>query len=354
LKAAILMIDERLRREKQAEEEARGKKEKSRAGKKRSAKSKAIEIKHEAMAPFAATREEVTEQAETTKQAEPQPALEEPQERQEEASDAGSAVHEDQHEAPPETRPDSTAGAEPLAVPAVKAARSEEARSAPASGPEIEQAPAPHLIPDPVAGRSDERLFPSAVESKTEGSPEPSAPVGEEPPRTVRSKKARKKKPETWRKLEPEVAGEDRPEAKQEKNSLGTRLQMWLAGQAALGRNMRRSERISIPGLVAFYWSGGAPRPHEVVNISRTGFYLRTSELWSPDTIVRMTLQMSQHKAGAEKKSLSVLTRVVRIDEGGAGHEFVTTEFIRGLKSRDILPEQGTSRKDLEKFLAKR
>jgi hypothetical protein len=356
LKAAILMIDERLRREREAEEEGRGKKEKLRAGKKRPAKSRDKDTGHDAVEPTAGTREGTTEQAEL------QPALEpavkrEQEELHRESSKSDTAVDED--EVAPETKPDLTASTEPLAVPAVEAADAEEARSAPASGPVMEQVPPPNPFPDPMARTSEELQLPSAVGSPTEASPEPSAPVssapdGEKPPQTVGSKKIHRKKPETPRKLEPEEAGEDRPEAKQEKNPLGTRLQKWLAGQAALGRNMRRSERISIPGLVAFYWSGGAPRPHQVVNISRTGFYLRTSELWSPDTIVRMTLQRPQHKAGAEKQSLSVLTRVVRIDEGGAGHEFVTTEFIRGLKSRDILPEQGTSRKDLEKFLARR
>jgi hypothetical protein len=46
------------------------------------------------------------------------------------------------------------------------------------------------------------------------------------------------------------------------------------------------------------------------------------------------------------------LARVVRIDEGGIGHEFVTTEVLTHLRARDFLPQQGTNRKELERFLA--
>jgi len=53
-----------------------------------------------------------------------------------------------------------------------------------------------------------------------------------------------------------------------------------------------------------------------------------------------------------EKKSISVLARVVRVDEGGIGHEFVTTEVLKNLRARDFLPQQGTNRRELEKFLA--
>jgi hypothetical protein len=63
-----------------------------------------------------------------------------------------------------------------------------------------------------------------------------------------------------------------------------------------------------------------------------------------------MTLERPGAVEG-EQKSISVLVRVVRSDDGGVAHEFVTTEVLDHLRARDIVPEQGTNRKKLEKFL---
>jgi hypothetical protein len=141
------------------------------------------------------------------------------------------------------------------------------------------------------------------------------------------------------------------PTRSERKLSFAIRVQRWLAGESiSLTGNRRRGERINVPGLVAFYWTGGAPTPHEIVNISKSGLYLRSKELWSPDTLVRMTLERPGAVEG-EQKSISVLVRVVRSDDGGVAHEFVTTEVLDHLRARDIVPEQGTNRKKLEKFL---
>lgn len=129
---------------------------------------------------------------------------------------------------------------------------------------------------------------------------------------------------------------------------LGTRILRWLDANPLDGK--RRGERVHQPGLVAFYWSGGAPRPHEIINISKSGFYLRTREFWSQNTLVRMTLQRPS-AITRDLRSISVLARVVRIDEDGVGHEFVTTEDLMALRSREIVPESGTNQADLESFL---
>lgn len=137
-----------------------------------------------------------------------------------------------------------------------------------------------------------------------------------------------------------------------EKLPFATRVQRWLAGDSiSLSGNRRRGERVALPGLVAFYFTGGAPKPHEIVNISTSGLYLRSKELWAPNTLVRMTLEREDPRLG-EKKSISVLARIVRIDEEGIGHEFVSTEVLARLHTRDFLPQQGTNRKELERFLA--
>ena len=85
---------------------------------------------------------------------------------------------------------------------------------------------------------------------------------------------------------------EERPRRKKDKLTLAKRLQRWLGGEEPkLDGNRRRAERTIMPGLVAFYWSGGTPKPHEIVNISKTGFYVKTTDFWTVETLVRMTLQ---------------------------------------------------------------
>lgn len=145
-----------------------------------------------------------------------------------------------------------------------------------------------------------------------------------------------------------EIQEPERPR-KKPRYSFATRIQRWLDGEAPALDGRRRSSRISLPGLVAFYWSGGTPRPHEILNISKDGFYMRTKEVWSPDTLVRMTLQRSHD--GPDHRSISILARVVRVDDEGVGHEFVTTDILNHLRTRDVLPEHGTDRKQLEDFL---
>lgn len=131
-----------------------------------------------------------------------------------------------------------------------------------------------------------------------------------------------------------------------------TRVQRWLAGESiSLSGNRRRGERVELAGLVAFYFTGGAPIPHEIINISSSGLYLRSKDLWSPNTLVRMTIER-QDAARAETRSISVLTRVVRIDDHGIGHEFVTREVLAKIHARDVLPQDGTDRHELERFLA--
>ena len=151
-----------------------------------------------------------------------------------------------------------------------------------------------------------------------------------------------------------EVIEEKKPRQKKQKLPLKERLHRWFEGDAAsLDGNRRRAERLNLPGLVAFYWSGGTPRPHEVVNISKTGFYLKTKELWSVETLLRMTLQRRAADEEEEHESISVLARVVRIDEDGVGHEFITNEALMGARSRDVLPDHGTNTKELDRFLQK-
>jgi hypothetical protein len=123
----------------------------------------------------------------------------------------------------------------------------------------------------------------------------------------------------------------------------------WLNDEPVTS-DRRRTPRSIAKGLVAYYWTGGAPKGHKISDISATGFYMQTEDRWVPDTMLQMTLQRIPAKDGRPRQSIAVLTRVVRKGVDGVGHEFVMTEaFDRG--SRDILPAGGTDRVALERFL---
>ena len=90
----------------------------------------------------------------------------------------------------------------------------------------------------------------------------------------------------------------------------------------------RRSRRHPLPGLVAYYWTGGTPKAHQVGDISTTGFYLLTDERWVPDTLIRVTLQRQGTQGSSPEDVISVVSKVVRWGENGVGYEFVPSETL--------------------------
>ena len=114
--------------------------------------------------------------------------------------------------------------------------------------------------------------------------------------------------------------------------------------------NKRRSKRYSVPGLVAYHWTGGSPGSYSVGDVSATGLYLITQERWTPGTTIQMTLQKQDSSGNSLEGSICVLSEVVRWGENGAGFNFVLSDY-EDLASRQILPGEATSRKAVEKFL---
>jgi hypothetical protein len=101
----------------------------------------------------------------------------------------------------------------------------------------------------------------------------------------------------------------------------------------------RKAQRMKAPLLVAYYWDGATPASHAIQNISSTGFYLVTKERWLPGTMVTMTLQRTDvpHGNSSTEPHISVLSKVVRLDEEGVGFAFIPLEAHPGdLKSRPV------------------
>jgi hypothetical protein len=131
-------------------------------------------------------------------------------------------------------------------------------------------------------------------------------------------------------------------------DGFGARLKRWLKPAPTTKSDRRRAHRRYVPGMVAHYYTGGAPVPHEVADISMSGFYLLTQDRWVPETMIQMTLQKPCAK-GERKQSIAVLARVVRRGSDGVGAEFVMPESLGN--SRDVLPTQATDRFSLARFL---
>jgi hypothetical protein len=129
-------------------------------------------------------------------------------------------------------------------------------------------------------------------------------------------------------------------------NSLKTWLQNWLSS------DRRRAQRTPLPGLVAYYWTGSAPRAYQIADISASGFYLLTEERWFPGTIVLMTLQRTDSSGQNLDDSIAVQSRVVRWGSDGLGLAFVLSRN-SDARDGDSLREHGADKKTLEKFLAR-
>jgi hypothetical protein len=67
---------------------------------------------------------------------------------------------------------------------------------------------------------------------------------------------------------------------------------------------------------------------HTIQNISSTGFYLPTKERWLPGTMITMTLQRTDmaHENSGTEPHISVLSKVVRLDEDGVGFAVIPIE----------------------------
>ncbi len=93
-------------------------------------------------------------------------------------------------------------------------------------------------------------------------------------------------------------------------------------------REHRRAPRITDPGLVGFYFSGGHSQPHQIRNLSVMGFFMVTNERWLPGTVIRITLQIIGSAGDDPRDTLTVLSRVVNWGPDGGGFEFVMPGFV--------------------------
>jgi uncharacterized protein len=110
----------------------------------------------------------------------------------------------------------------------------------------------------------------------------------------------------------------------------------------------RKSARQALPGLYAYFFTGGAPVAHGVRDISLTGMYVFTNERWYPGTMVRMTISCSAERA--VEQSITLNTTVVRAGEDGVGLRFVLEKGNKRQRPVDGL-SYGADIQEIHEFL---
>jgi hypothetical protein len=113
------------------------------------------------------------------------------------------------------------------------------------------------------------------------------------------------------------------PEAVDGLDRLSNKIVSWLYPEKDSQANKRRAPRIDAPRLVAYYFAGGPPTPHEIRNISAVGFYMVTDQRWMLGTVIRVTIQPLEREEADSSEGVTVYARVVRWGPDGGGFEFV-------------------------------
>jgi hypothetical protein len=93
--------------------------------------------------------------------------------------------------------------------------------------------------------------------------------------------------------------------------------------RSLLGKERRKAERRSVPGLVAYHWDGGPPAPRFIREISLTGMYLLTDQRWYPGTVITMRLQQVDGHGADSDGGITVQAKSVRWGEDGVGMAFL-------------------------------
>lgn len=156
---------------------------------------------------------------------------------------------------------------------------------------------------------------------------------------------------------EPELAAPKTEGQRPEKPWMSPGRQPVLSAFAKLGRwllpeprDPRKVMRKPVQGLVAHFFTGGAPQAHEIRDVSATGLYVVTGERWYPGTIIRMTLSKPDTGQAPSDRSITVQTRAVRWGNDGVGLEFLV-EQANSPGPGNHAALGGVSGKQLERFL---
>jgi hypothetical protein len=127
-------------------------------------------------------------------------------------------------------------------------------------------------------------------------------------------------------------------------------LERWWSPDPRKAPDLRKASREPLPGLAAYYWTGGAPKAHSIRDISSTGLYVVTEERWYPGTLILMTLQESGGEEESVELSVAVHSRAVRWGNDGVGLQFIPQDDPTARKAMNPLVH-GADKRELNQFL---
>lgn len=84
----------------------------------------------------------------------------------------------------------------------------------------------------------------------------------------------------------------------------------------------RKAERRAVPGLVAYFSLTRLRKRFEVGSISTEGFYVMTDERWAIGTSIMVGLEIVHPGSKQIEATISVQSKVIRLDEEGVGFAF--------------------------------
>ena len=111
----------------------------------------------------------------------------------------------------------------------------------------------------------------------------------------------------------------------------------------------RKNMRESVPGLTAYFFTGGTPVPQTIRDISSSGLFVVTDERWYPGTLVQMTLKKTEEGMPRTEHSISLTVKSQRWGNDGVGVAFALRDPRKA--SYDSLHAQGATREELDRFL---
>jgi hypothetical protein len=111
----------------------------------------------------------------------------------------------------------------------------------------------------------------------------------------------------------------------------------------------RKNAREAVPGLTAYFFTGGTPVPQAVRDISSTGLFVVTEERWYPGTLVQMTLKKTEEGTIRTEYSISLTVKALRWGNDGVGVAFI----LRDLRNPtyDSIHAEGATREEMDMFL---
>jgi hypothetical protein len=125
-------------------------------------------------------------------------------------------------------------------------------------------------------------------------------------------------------------------------------LQRFLAPEEV---QPRKNLRESLPGLTAYFFTGGTPVAHTIRDISSTGLFVVTDERWYPGTLVQMTLKKTEEGMPRTEYSIALMAKSLRWGNDGVGVAFVLRDPRNS--GYDAFHAEGATRAELDQFLEK-